>query len=306
MKDRKSILLIIVSFLLFVVSFTLLWSWGYRFYIKSPGTEAKAGVVASPSAVHTTRDSLQTIYTATVNELDEHISKVSSNTDSIKGELDKKLGEFYRLRSEIAALLKDNSTDAGLDVARGKISTLQAKVKELLDKNADVESENKKLAALIQQLSGIKTISASGAQRSIPENNVAEKNNSVLTVSDLSLSAITTENDREQETTQAQKAEKLVGSFVLKNNVDQGNVSEVMVIVLQPDGQVVKNSAWESGTFITSEGKKVYSYKIRFDNNREPKRMLFSLTADKYLRGSYTMQVFYNGAVIGKLVKTLI
>lgn len=267
MKDKKSILLIIVSFLLFIVSFTLLWTWGYRFYNKQPGEEAKAGVVASP-APHSMRDSLQMLYAATEKELDDRLIRVSSNTDSLKDVLNKKLAEFYRLRTEIAALLNDK-------------------------------------APLPQQPSSSKKDPENFIQKTSFDNVTPDKTSAPLTISDVSLAAVTTENDREQETTQAQRTEKLVGSFLVKNNADQNNVSEVMVIVLQPDGQVVKNSAWESGTFQTNEGKKVYSYKLRFDNNREPRRLLFSLTTEKYLKGSYTMQVYFNGVLLAKTIKTL-
>ncbi len=309
MKGSKSILLLIVSFLLFAVSFTLLWTWGYRVYVKKQGDEAKAGASPTPiAAPANTRDSLQTVYTATINQLDNHLDVVWNNTDSLKGQLDKKLGEFYRLRNEIAVLLKDRETDANLGLAKQKIESLQQKVKDLMDKNVDVENENKKLSAVLRQLAAGKKNGESNVQRTSYDNSaVAEKNNAaaVFIVSELRLAAVMTENDRDQETTQAQKTEKLVGSFTVKNGADQGNSSEVMIVVLQPDGQVVKNSAWESGIFNTAEGKKVYSYKMRFDNTREPKRMLFSLSPDNYQKGNYTMQVWYNGTMVGRVMKTL-
>jgi len=308
MKGTKSILLLLVSFLLFAVSFTLLWTWGYRVYIKKTGEEGKAGVsVNATAAPASTRDSLQIVYSATVNQLDNHLNAVWNNTDSLKGQLDKKLGEFYRLRNEIANLLKDHETDANLGLAKQKIEALQQKVRELVDKNADVENENRKLAAVLQQLAAGKKNPESNAQRTSYDNSATEKSNAAapLSVSELRLAALTTENDREQETTQAQKTEKLVGSFMIKNGSEPGNTSEVMIVVLQPDGQVVKNSAWESGTFITSEGKKVYSYKMRFDNSHEPKRLLFSLSPDNYQKGNYTMQVWYNGTLVGRVMKTL-
>ena len=310
MKDTKSILLLVVSFMLFVVSFVLLWAWGYRVYIKKNGDEAKAGVNSASvaGAPVSTRDSLQTVYSATINTLDDHLDAVANNTDSLKGQLDKKLGEFYRLRNEIANLLKDRETDANLGLAKQKIESLQQKVKELVDKNADVENENRKLAAVLKQLAEGRKLPESNAQPASYHNStVVEKNSpsTVFNVSELKLAAVTTENEREMETTQAQKTEKLVGSFTVKNGSDAGNTSEVMIVVLQPDGQVVKNSAWESGTFITSEGKKIYSYKMRFDNSREPKRLLFSLMPDNYQKGNYTMQVWYNGALVARVMKAL-
>lgn len=310
MKDAKSILLLVVSFLLFLVSFILLWTWGYRVYIRKPGddtnSQSPAGAGVSARAPVTTRDSLQTVYATTINKLDDHLDVVSNNTDSLKGLLDKKLGEFYRLRNEIAAILKDHDTDANLGIAKQKIGSLQQKVKELLDKNTDVENENKKLAAVLQQLAANKKNPEANAQRVSFDNTTSlEKNAAVFTVSELRLAAMMTENEREMETTQTQKTEKLIGSFTVRNNGTLSTATEVMIVVLQPDGQVVKNSAWESGTFLTNEGKKVYSYKMRFDNNREPKRLAFSLSPEKYQKGNYTMQVYYKGILVGRTIKSL-
>ncbi len=313
MKNARSILLLIVSSLLFLVSFVLLWTWGYRVYIKTPGDNTKTGIIRKDPATApvTTRDSLQSIYTATINKLDTRLDSTWNNADSLKGQLDMKLGEFYRLRTEIAALLKDHGTDANLDVAKQKIDELQQKVKDLLNKNSDMENENKKLAAILEQLAANKKDPAtSTVQRVSYDNSVpAEKSNGeggALTVSELHLAAVMLENEKEQETTQAQQTQKLIGSFTVKNNGNQSNPAEVMVVVLQPDGQVLKNSAWESGSFNTNEGKKIYSYKMRLDYSKgEPKRLLFSLSTDKYQKGNYTMQVYYNGTLIGKLLKTL-
>ena len=75
---------------------------------------------------------------------------------------------------------------------------------------------------------------------------------------------------------------------------------------LQPDGRVLKNSEWDSGSFNTPDGKKIYSYKLSFNYAKgEQKQLLFSLKADKYQKGNYTMQVYYNGIMIGRVSKTL-
>ena len=80
----------------------------------------------------------------------------------------------------------------------------------------------------------------------------------------------------------------------------------MMVVVLQPDGRVLKNSEWDSGSFNTPDGKKIYSYKLSFNYAKgEQKQLLFSLKADKYQKGNYTMQVYYNGILIGRVSKTL-
>ena len=57
---------------------------------------------------------------------------------------------------------------------------------------------------------------------------------------------------------------------------------------------------------ITPEGKKIYSTKLRFDYTQgEAKQLLFSLTADKFQQGNYILNIYQNGKLIGKIVKTL-
>ena len=114
-----------------------------------------------------------------------------------------------------------------------------------------------------------------------------------------------TDEDKELETSAADQAKKLVGSFTVTNSSQVPN-AEMLVVVVQPDGRVLKNSEWDAGSFTTQEGKKLYSYKLNFTYSRgEPKRLNFSLRADKYQKGNYTMQLYYNGLMIGKAVKTL-
>jgi hypothetical protein len=311
MKDTRSVLLLIVSLLLFVVSFTLLWTWGYRVYLKTPSNNhSSVSVETAPVQPSVSmRDSLQLVVASTVSQLGKGVDSVWNTADSLKRKLDVKLAEFYRLKDEIAALLKDHVGDPNLTTARQKIGELQQRVKELRDRNADVEMENKKLAALLDQLSKNKALPETTSQRvsfsSKAVENVVSAPGS-LTVTDLKLLAIANANDTETETQLADQTEKLVGSILIRTNSSEEGNTDLMVVVLQPDGRVVKNSTWESGSFNTSEGKKVYSYKLHLQGTAgETKRLLFSLNADKFQKGNYVMQVYHHGVLVGRTVKTL-
>jgi regulator of replication initiation timing len=309
MKDAKSVWLLIVSFLLFVVSFTLLWTWGYRVYIKTPSSEATVPVPAKPLLIPTnnTRDSLQTLYTATVNKFDTRLDSTWDHADSLKTALDQKMAEFYRLKNEIAALLNNHSTDANLNMAAQKIGELQQRVNELISHNRNVENENQKLAALLEQLTGKRKLTDNGSIQRVSFTTKTAVENTLASdyaIAELSLLAIGNEN--ETETNRAALTDKLVGSIVVRNNRHQFDNSDLMIVLLQPDGQVIKNSVWESGVFNTEEGKKIYSYKMHVDNgSTEMPKLLFSINADRYQKGNYTMQVYHHGVLLGKLVKTL-
>ncbi len=321
MRDSRSSLLLLVSLLLFLMSFVILCTWGYNAYYKRKDDKRTAVVLSPDSATiakatraiaDATRDSLQKIYTETLSRLDDRLDATLSYTDSLKAPLDLRLTEFFKLKTEISDILKDKNSNADLSSARQKITELQRRVNDLLGKNNEVEAENKRLYAMLKQLSDEKKTPAEQNVRPVVfENNkpVPEKTNAaenIFAAYDLRLSAVMVDEDRELETHQSTQTDKFVGSFIVKNNNALNNVAEMVIVVLQPDGQVLQKSSWESGTFETREGRKIYSCKMRFDYTRgEPKKIFFSLSSEKYMKGNYTMQVYYNGSLIGKIYKTL-
>lgn len=321
MRDAKSLLLLLVSLLLVLVSFGLLWTWGYRFYNKNDEiTKApvKIVMVDSNAIANRVRDSLQTVYAETLQSLDSQYKSTLSNSDSLKTQLDIKLDEFYRLSNEIAALLKNRNANTNYTTAKQKINELQNKVEDLKDKNQVVEKENNKLTAVLDNIRKPEKPQDTNTKK--PEfntkqvsgnNNVSEKSTptfAVFVANDLRLSGLmVNRDDKEVETSVADQTEKFGGSFNVLNNISQLSNAEVVVVILQPDGRPLKTSGWESGSFNTPDGKKVYSYKFNFKYIKgENKRLYFSLrSAEKYQKGDYTMQVYYNGMMIGRTTKRL-
>jgi regulator of replication initiation timing len=305
MRDAKSLLLLFVSLLLVLVSFVLIWTWGYRYYSKNDEYKVNAKIVITDSnaLANRIRDSLQKIYNETLHKLDTQLDSTLLNSDSLKTQLDIKLGEFFRLSNEITAILGNRNNDADFDAAKQKIGELQDKAEELSDKNKIVDSENKKLDGVLDQLKETEKKPEKNIKKANGETNTP---NVVFTASELKFSAIMIDSDKELETSVAEQAKKLVGSFtVINNNIPLTN-AEMVVVVVQPDGRILKNSEWDAGSFITQEGKKLYSYKLNFNYSKgEAKRLYFSLKADKCQKGNYTMQVYYNGTMIGRMVKTL-
>lgn len=301
--------------MLILVSCALLWTWGYNFNgnQKQPETVVKREPVVVPNPDNQTRDSLQKIYTATIQNLGE-LDSTWAQGDSLKSDLDVKLNEFYKLRNEIAGILKSPVKKEDLDLAQQKITELQKKIEQLRNRTMDVESENKRLYAVLQQLT---RSSKTGTQAATPivyddrptASNIPAKTDAGLnfSTSELRLSAVMVDGSREQETYQALQADKFVGSFNIKNPALLSKNSEIYVVLIQPNNRVLQASAWESGRFDTKDGKKIYSCKLKFEYNRgENKKLSFSLNTDNPLKGTYTMQLYFNGDMIGKATKTLI
>ena len=61
------------------------------------------------------------------------------------------------------------------------------------------------------------------------------------------------------------------------NNISDEPVSEIYVVITQPDGKVLKTDVWDAFSIDTrKEGKKSYTRKVRFDYERgENKKLLF-------------------------------
>jgi uncharacterized protein YigA (DUF484 family) len=307
MRDTKSLSLLLLSSVLFLLSIILLCTWGYQYYHQIQEDKTKAAVVKStpPAVADDTRDSLLKIYKVTMANLDNRLDTAWYYADSLKGNLDINLKEFYRLRDEIGTLLQNKTPNVNdLDLARRKIAELQQKVTQLRYRNNDVETENARLKALLEQMSRqTQGIEDNSRQVEKENKNLTAKVNALFSLTAVNLNLAALGSNEQQETSDAGQTEKLVGSFTLKSNIN--SKCDIVIVVLQPDGQVLQKSAWESGSFETNEGKKIYSCKLHCETSKEPKQMNFFLTSDKYLRGNYTLQIYHNGVLIGKTNKTL-
>jgi predicted nuclease with TOPRIM domain len=306
MKDIRSVLLVLLSA-------GMISTWIYHFYDKSMYSKQSNRVhIKNSSAIaDAVRDSLQKMYSFTINNLDTRLDSTKSNVDSLKDQLNTKLGEIYKLRNDISNILKNRSASKGdLNIAREKIGELQQKVDELHGQNTDMEEEKKRLTGMLEQINNDMKGLEQNVKRLDEENKaLAEKINmaSVFVVSEIKFTPVTLKNSREQETSDAKKTNKFIISFNVQNNISENNNAEVIIIVTQPDGQVLQNSVWDAGSFeARNEGRKSYTMKMRFEYQKgESKHLLFTLDADSYQQGNYTLQIYHNGILIGKTVKTL-
>lgn len=306
MKDIRSLLLVLLSI-------GLVATWVYHIYDKSTYSQRQAGVVTSDSAakVAEIRDSLQQVYSATISDLDSRLDSSRHSNDSLREQLTYRINEINILRSEIIAILKNPaSTSSELTEAKKKMKELEEKVQELRDQNSSIEAEKKSLTAQLQQVT-TEVTTLEKNMRTVDEENKQLKERiktaSVFLASALHFTAIDKKEEIEVPTAQAKKADKLVGSFVLHNNLNQVMNAEVFVIITEPDGHTLQNSNWESGSFETRQGtKKSFTRKVKFDYDKgEQKRLLFSLDVDSFQAGRYKLQVWHDGMLIGEAAETL-
>jgi hypothetical protein len=306
MKDIRSLLLMLLSF-------GLVATWVYHLYDKSNYTHQTTPINTKDTATLAVavRDSFQKIYSSTISNLDTKLDSSRTTADSLQAQLLIKVNEVNQLKTEISNLLKNpQSTSSELVLAREKLKELEEIVQQLRNEKNSLEVEKKVLMDRLNQMSGEAENQQQNIRRLNDENkNYAEKIKlaSVFFASSLHFTALHTRPEKEQETSLAKKANKFVASFVLQNNFNEFPDAEIMLVITEPDGSVLQNSAWDSGSFDTkSEGKKNYTRRMRFDYAKgEQKTLIFTLNVDSLQKGVYTLQIWHNGIRIGVITKTL-
>jgi len=304
MKDRKSLYLLIFALIVVTIAFILISIWGYHFYFQSKETKPLSDVQNVPVIVKKTamRDSLQILLNSAVQEMNyEGDSTFYDSSDDTTLEL--KLIEFNRLRNEIVEILKNKTSSKDMSVASEKIGQLQQSVDELRNKNNEVAQENARLNKILKKLI-VEKKNGSSTNKSAKKKATSASSLPLL-VSRLRFLGIGMKNDNQRVTNIASQTVKLLGSFQI--NVKPNNPStSIYVEIIQPNGKTLLNSSWQSGTFETTSGRKVYSALLHFDNIKDNKnRLQFSVDSHNFQKGKYTMQIYHQGIIIGRLVRTL-
>lgn len=303
MRDSKNLLLLLVSI-------GLMGTWVYHLYDKSRYSNHVAQVlvkdtVATQEAV---RDSLQRLFAEKTKQLDT----TTTVTDSLRGSLDSTLTKIFDLRRQISGILKNrNATNSDLKKARELIAEYQQRIEEMKAQNTDLETERTRLNGVLVQLNDeMKGLQANVDKITQENKTLTETINEASTfiASDMRLSIVTTKSgDRETEVTSARKANKLIFSFTLQNNIATTASYDVYVVILQPDNKVLQTDVWGTDHFESkTEGAKPYTTKVHFEYNKgERKKIIYTIQPDNFLAGTYTMQIYQNGVSLGETIKQL-
>jgi hypothetical protein len=310
MKESRISMLLLVSLSMLLLAFVLLFIWAFSFYKQANKNMVPAVIVVKDSTAiaGNIRDSLQKIYTSTINNLNRDLDATRVNADVFEQDMDAKLQSFYTLKNEIETILqKGRSSAADIDNARAKIQELQQRLQDLRTRYVDVTEENLRLSKLLQKLSvSLPVASAKNTSSPVSQKTDKPPGNTMFVISAIQLKAMTLQGGREQETADALQTDELRGSFECKNAAASVEGEEMYVIILQPDGKAIKQSPWASGLFETGEGRKIYSSRLRFDYIKgETKRLNFSINAEGFQKGNYIMQLYYKGKMIAKTSTSL-
>lgn len=305
MKDTKPLIIALLAI-------SLVGTWAYHLYDKSRYSQLRPEAIVRDSVAiaAAVKDSLQKVYNDTIQAMDTRLTSAETGTDSLKNQLDFSLSEINKLRNQINAILKKPANKEDLALARQMIGELQGKVDNLSGANSSIEEEKTRLASQMQVLT--KEIEdLQGNVKSLNDQNkvMADqiKAASVFIATEMNLNAMEVKANKEEETAVARKADKFVASFVVQNPINEYISAEVIIVVIQPDGHVLQISDWDAGSFETkSQGLKNYTRKVKFDYEKgEQKQILFSLNTDNFQKGTYKLQLWHKGIMIGQTNKTL-
>ncbi len=305
MRDIKPLLIALLAV-------GLVGTWVYHLYDKTLySQQINTLVTADSTAVNKVRDSMYQAVAAMQKDFGGTLDSLSSENDSMKVKMELKIREIKRLRSQIAEALgkKDLNRD-DLEKARTLILQLKDQVAELNGQNTDLETQHRELQVTFNQLSANADSLAKNMSRLNQENAVMREKieqGSVFIASDVRLTAVTVKGDKDQETGQAKKAEKLLITFAIQNNMNAYDNEQMMIVIIQPDDKVLQNINWNSGSFDTkSAGRKAFTRVVKFDYERaERKDFRFSLQPDTFQKGTYNLQLWHQGVLIGQAQEDL-
>ena len=308
MKDIRTLLLALLSA-------GLVGTWVYHLYDKTQYSQRRTEVYIKDSiaVAQGVQDSLQRIYSSTIRTLDSKLDSTRSNADSLKYQLEARMGEINLLKNEINTILKNRgATKEDLALARVKIAELQTLVDDMETRKLTMEEEKAELTKMMTGLSGEITTLHENMKKLGDENRaLTEKVNlaSTFVASEIQFSPVIVKGEKETETNQAKKVGKFVISFSVQNNLTSYDVADVYIIITQPDGSIVTNDdLWETSGMPLANGSRInYTRKVRFEYEKgDTRKLIFSINAEEYKPGTYTLQIFHRGHSIGQVMKTLV
>ncbi|RYY56363.1 MAG: hypothetical protein EOO09_07015 [Chitinophagaceae bacterium] len=306
MKDIKPLLIAMLAL-------GLAGTWAYHLYDKTRYTRIRNTVFVKDSAAiaDAVRDSLGKAFSLVERQLDARLDSTINAGDSIENKLQSRVREINRLKAEINDILnRQVVSKADLSQARSMIGELQESVDGLHKQNLSMEEEKIQLQGMLSEISR----NADSLQKNISRLNsenagLMEKisHGAYFIASEVRLAAVSTKNNKDQETATSSRADKFLVMFSIQNNINQYDNEEMYIVITDPAKKVLRKSDWSSGTFDTKKGgRQDYTRIIRFDYERgEKKDLRFTLDLDEFEKGTYVMQLWHRGTLVGQASNTL-
>lgn len=307
-KEKRITFLILLAVFLLLAAFVLLMIWAFVFNMGKPekGNKANETKTAKLHPANTANNAQQEKYEATWSQLNQQLDVANSSADSIQANIELKYNEFTQIRKDIAQLLDDSKTPAEMEAASDKLLLLQQRLDEWRKKYNDVAAENLRLSNLLRQLTGNNSRPAASPVSINNTNSLPSKDAEVSPATDGTTApqGVQAQLVQLRAETEGDNA-KIKGNLDVSSNFNTASV-EMYVVITQPDGKPLRQSGWNSGSFDTREGARIYSCKLRFDIDKgQNKTLNFTVPTNSIQKGTYNVQVYHKGQMIARSSKSL-
>ncbi len=279
---------------------------GYLVYDNSKTNQALKEREDKISTVTTEKSNLQSSFDASLARLDS----MSTINLGLQSELTDKNQEITKVKNDIRSILnKKNATAAELAKARElivtlntKIGSLEADVARLTNENQALTNDKVVLTQEKQKLNEDLTKTTVVKQELEKKVDIA----STLNASNIMITPINVKSGgKEKVSTTAKRVDKLLISFDVNNRIAQAGTTDVYVLVIGPDGKAITSG---SETFATrEEGEKGFTAKLPVEvETAKKKNVEFAFApGTTFQTGSYKVQIYQNGFLIGESVQEL-
>lgn len=279
---------------------------GYFLYAKNESSLTIQQKEAQIETVSAEKSNVQNSFDASLARLD---SMATVNT-SLAGKLTEKNNEIAKVKTEIRSILnKKNATASELSRAKTLIASLNEKISSLEQDVARLTQENQILTndnVVLKQEK--ESLNQNLAATTVVKQELEKKVDvaSTLNASNIVITPINVKKSgKEKVSTTAKRVDKFVVSFDVMNRIAQPGMTDVYVLVIGPDGKAINTG---SETFTTrDEGDKTFTAKVPVDlETAKKKNVEFAFVpGTTFIQGSYTVQIYQNGFLIGQGTKEL-
>lgn len=246
-----------------------------------------------------------------LQQADTNLSKLQSDYNASLARLDELTGKNAQLDRQ---LMEKNS----------ELSRTKMRIQQILDKRNATEKEIAEARALIQKLNNrigvyeeeIAKLKQENTSLSRQRDSVAVSNTDlqqkvdlakVLHASNIRLKGIklTHGGRKEKETEKARRVDLLRVLFDIdENRIAENGAKELNICIINPEGNLLSNAALGSGSFRTADGASRY-YSVSKNVLLQTEQPLKDVVVDwqqsaEYAKGSYTVEIYHQGYLIGK------
>lgn len=280
---------------------------GYMIYDKSNTTKAIQQQETKIATITDEKSNVQASFDASLARLDS----MATVTTGLQSQLADKNSEIAKDKEEIRKILNNkNATAKELSRAKSLIAGLNDKIAGMEQEVARLTQENQTLTQDKVTLTADKEKLTQDLTTTTTQKVELEKKVDVASTLNASNIVITPynvkKNGREKVSSTAKRVDKLVVSFDVANRIAQPGTTDLYVVVMGPDGQPL--SATTAGMFTTrEEGDKSYTAKVPVElETAKTKNVAFTFApGTNFQKGSYKIQIYQNGFLIGEGVREL-